>query len=281
MKRALLIVAVATLSVVVSMSARVAWAIPVLQIYIEGATYNDDTDSWELTTDGTDPLRVWVIGNVGAVGTIEDVRFAASFDEGADFSISLTPSTTFIDDDYYNGVEDDSTPQVPTLNLTPDTSEGLGFDTSGTGVVDNYSTPVLGNGDPLPSHGVFGEGRLWSEWSLGNFTETDSPIGDFNGVDPFPLSFPSTGQINVYEISITLNSGDSVTIHYDAYNHFFGEKDGKVHYRKAPFSHDGDGGANGVIPEPATLAIWSVLGMVGAGGYWRSRRKRSARSSAA
>ena len=51
-----------------------AQAVPTLQVYLEGATYDTATETW--VADIGDPLRLWVIGNVGSHGTISNVRLA-------------------------------------------------------------------------------------------------------------------------------------------------------------------------------------------------------------
>jgi hypothetical protein len=280
MKRTFLTVGILVLGLALSLWARSAWAVPILQLYLEGGTYNEETQSWELTPAGSssgEPFRLWVIGNVdgpGGMGTIKDVRLSVVYDEGVDIGITLMP-TTAGGEGSFNGIADPSTPDDPVQFSLIQTSLGE-VDTSETGgIVTNGSTPVLGDGSPLPAHGEFGDGRVWREWNLGDMGMTDSDIGDFIGGFPTEL-FADAGMINVYDVTVT--GGHGVTLHYDVYNHVEGGN--HVKYKFAPFSHDADGDVN-VIPEPATLAIWSVLGLVGAGGYWRSRRKRAARSSAA
>src|SRR5688500_15939669 len=57
-----------------------AQAVPVLQLYVEGATY-DGTETW--TETGPNPCRLWVIGNVagpGGKGVLNNVRLSAVYD---------------------------------------------------------------------------------------------------------------------------------------------------------------------------------------------------------
>jgi len=278
MKRALLIVGVIALGLAVSLGARSALAVPILQIYLEGGTYNQATESWELTPEGSSaggPFRVWVIGNVdgpGGKGIIEDVRLSIVYDEGVDVGITLTP-TTAGGVGSYNGVTDPLAPDAPVQLTLIQTSLGQ-FDTSTTnGVVTNGSQPVLGDGSSLPAHGEYGTGRVWEEWYLGDMGLTDSDIGDFIGGFPTDLD-ANSGMVNVYDVSVT--GGHGVTLHFDVYNHVGAENHGK--YKFAPFSHDADGDVN-VVPEPATLAIWSVLGLVGVGGYWRRSRRKNKKAA--
>src|SRR5690606_3609302 len=88
-------------------------AAPILQLYVEGATYDSESESWVYTARGSsggDPFRLWAIGNVsgpGGKGTIYDVRLAAAYDESYDhIEISLSPVTT----GGYGGFTDPSIP---------------------------------------------------------------------------------------------------------------------------------------------------------------------------
>ncbi len=228
-----------------------AHAVPILQLYLEGGTYNDVTESWELTQTGTsagEPFRLWAIGNVdgpGGSGAINEVRLSVVYDSQFDglINIALAGSTT----GGFGGFTDPSTPADPTWLQK----------------VTDGSQPVLYGGNPLPSHGVYGSGRVWEEYLLGDLTATDSPVGDF--IDDFPTAiYPDSGQINVYEVSVT--GGHDATIHFDLYNHVTSATRGKF----APFSHDADGDSN-IVPEPATAVIWSLLGLLGLVAIYRRR----------
>src|SRR5687768_17379101 len=78
--------AFATLAAVWVAAPSTALAVPVLQIYVEGATYDSTSETWVLDTTGTGDggtARVWVIGNVdgaGGQGTISDVTLVVSYD---------------------------------------------------------------------------------------------------------------------------------------------------------------------------------------------------------
>ncbi len=209
-------------------------AAPALQLYLEGGTYNTITESWELTPPGSSggaPFRLWAIGNTGAVGDISNVRLSVAYSEAdLGLSVSLSGSKT----NGFFGIDDPSQPNSP-VPFAP---------------VTDGSLPVLGNGKDLPAHGIYGPGTVWQEFPLGNFTLEDSPIGDFIG--SFPTDFPTMGQINVYEVSVTGGSGASV--HFDLYDTIVA----KNHAKFAPFSHDADGDAH-IVPEPASIAVWSLL----------------------
>jgi hypothetical protein len=231
-------IGVAVLAVALLAMGRPAYAIPALQVYIEGSTYDTATDTWVI---GSSDFTLWVLGDIGSYGTISDVKLAAAYSTGESGSISLTPTTA-------SGITDPSTPSVPTLSG------------SGTG-----TAPLTGDGDPLPSHGIYGAGTSWFEFLLGDFSLTDSPIGDYtNGGCPSDPSctYPSTGQINAYDVSIT----GFTWVHFDAYDHIEGANHTK--YVFAPFSHDGE--TTTTAPEPPTVVLLG-LGLLGL-GWWRKRR---------
>jgi len=56
-----------------------ALALPELQLYLEGGSYNTLTESWELS--GVDTARLWVIGDVGAKGPLYNVMLYAAYAE--------------------------------------------------------------------------------------------------------------------------------------------------------------------------------------------------------
>lgn len=186
----------------VLMSAGMAQAIPALQIYIDGATYDAATDTW--TYVGTDDFDVWVLGDVGAYGSIYDVKLVAavSTDELAGGSITLTPSATT---------------QTPTYEFL-----------SGDGAVPAFPGGNVDNA----THGIYGTGVSYFQWGLGDLTATNSSIGDYSGT--VPTEFTHTGQINVY----TVHVDGFTTVHFDAFDHYLTQN--KAKYVKAPFSHDAE-----------------------------------------
>jgi hypothetical protein len=180
-----------------------AHAVPVLQIYIEGATYDTDTETWVVSQPEFD---LWVIGDVDAHGTIFDVKLVASF-FGLSGSMTLTPTTTTL-------IADPSTPGATVLS------------TSGTG---GHTT--------LPDHGIFNDATMvgWQDYCIGDMSLLDSPIADFNGSESFPTTFPDNGQVNVYHVVV-----DGWTkVHFDAYGETINTANGKKSFWKSPFSHDG------------------------------------------
>ncbi|WP_404385234.1 choice-of-anchor N protein [Caenispirillum salinarum] len=232
-----------TLLTALLVAAAPARAEPALQLYIEGATYDTTTETWVFS--GTDPFTLWAIGYVDHTGPITNVRLSAVYDKSVitgPVSISLTPVLT----EGYGGFTD------PSYAANPDYLQTVG----------DGSTPVLGDGSYLPNHGEYGADKEWQEFGLGDFTLTDSPIGDFmttvpDGTDP---NKQDKAQINAYQIVVSgLEAGSFV--HFDLYDTIISGNKARAIF--APFSHDAEGDPNG-IPAPGPLALMLVgLGLIG------------------
>lgn len=215
----------ASLVVAVAGMSKVA-AIPALQLYIEGATYDPNKETWVILEP---KFTLWVIGNVQQFGTIYNVNLAAAVKSNETGEIKLTPTLATI-----SAVQDQNKPSdpIPTTNFP--SSDG--------------AVPKMGNGRDLPSHGIYGPGVKFYEWSLGNFDKTDDAlIGDFSY--GFPTEFPKWGQINAYIVEI---SGFS-WVHFDAYGTYYRNKKWRATF--APFSHDAL-----YTPEPTTLVLFLLGG---------------------
>lgn len=213
-------------------------AIPVLQLYIEGATYDPVNETWLVTRPS---FTLWVIGNVEGFGTIYDVRLAAAVRNNEEGTITLTPTTTTL-------LFDPSLPPQPQPTANFPSPEG--------------AIPLMPpNNRPLPKHDVYTSGVRFYEWKLGDMTLKDSPVGDF--VYGFPASFPKQGQINAYLVKV---SGFS-WVHFDTYGYIqSGGHQGRQRSVFAPFSHDALH-----TPEPGlVILLMGGLGLL----YHRRRRKK-------
>ena len=230
-----------------------SWAIPNLQIYIPGATYDNATETWIINSY---QYQLWVIG---AQLNVYDVKIALAFPTNEIGSIDvawLNPSNA----DYGTGT-------VNSLNLNE--SGAMSYtayqasyasvdpDPSTYGFGEN-STPQMGDGSDLPPHGVFPTD--FYEYFIGDFGLSETVQNYIPGDE---WGDTALGQIKKFDISV---DGYSV-VDIVAYDHVILGKN-KAQYKFSPFSHDG----NNTVPEPTTLLLLG-FGLIGLAGISRKFKK--------
>ena len=228
-----------------------AQALPILQIYIEGASYHALSETW-LTTNSN--FKLWVVGSFLSTETIQDVRLSAAYSATETGTINLAAATTS-----YGGATDTYAPGGPTLQYTGTGAALVDLD----GDTDIDATPVMSDGRNISNHGIFGVSTNWSQWQLGNMTRwNETPIGNFEGT--FPSLGPQRGEIFAYDVSVT---GFASGIHFDSFNHVESSKRSKGSIF-APYSHDA-----AAVPEPGSLILLGagLSAVVGLG--FRKRRR--------
>ena len=244
---------------------KTAFAEPILQMYVEGATYNTSTEKWEFTAHDT--FTLWVIANVdgnGGKGAVQNVDLAISYSAQAETSSSmLNLGVALASPHAYNGFNLNGSLQDANGNsvtrATPTLSKW----------VTDGSVPIMGNGQELANHGSFGPGIDWQQFSLGTFSGTTDPLGDFQYSLPDGSTSPPGAQINAYTITMSDSLIDPTSLSFDLYDHV--QANNRVKYVFAPFSHVGQGVVVNLAPEPAALAIWGQFVVAGAVVGWRRR----------
>lgn len=120
-----------------------------------------------------------------------------------------------------------------------------------------FGTPVMGDGSPLPAHGIYPTD--FATYFVGDFgliqTVYDRSPGETGS---------ALGEIKTFSVSV---SGYSWA-HFDAYNHVV-LNNSHIKYVFAPFSHDAE-----FVPEPTSLLLFSS-GLLGLFAFRRGKRKRS------
>jgi len=222
------------------------WGVPILQLYIDGATYDSDTETWITTETNFD---LWVLGDVEKKGTIYEVELG--------FSYGLNP-----------GVNTPITyPDNPSGHLTPTTTERI--DDLSTPDAPEFLEGGFGSHPDVRKH--YENTDIWETYLLRDFFLLDSPIGDFNG--SFPETFPDWGQVNAYNIQLS----DDIAIAYFDASGYYKDKKGKVHDVFAPYSHDAgysyDAGSGTHTPEPTTIVLMGCGLLVLLGIGIKHRRK--------
>lgn len=204
-----------------------AYALPVLQVYAEGATYDVDTQTWVIADN---EFTLWVIGNTGQKGDITGlngiggVNLVVSAQGGNLAGLVITPALA-------GGVTDPSMAIAPMATIS-----GSGHHTV------------------LADHGIFNQpGVIWQQFDLGAFTLTDSRIGDATqGGWPVDGEANFWGQINAYHVSML---GDFDRLHFDGFGYI---NDGH-RYVFAPFSHDAEATPPTIeVPTPAVLPLFGL-----------------------
>jgi len=238
------------LAVTLMLWAGPAWAVPALQVYIPGADWDPSTQTWVTTSPDFD---LWVIGcNTAHDGdpplTIHDVFLSAALmpkentNTGAG-TITITPVSA-----PYPAYS----PYAAEPAVTP---FGVGGQSGW-----QYGLPVMGDGSPVPGHGIYPTSYV--TFDMGDF----NPVYDPGAYDMQPGETGSgPGEYKKVHVSIT----GFEAVHFDAYNHFLYSD--KVDARFAPFSHDAE-----FVPEPGSILLLSV-GLAGALGV-RLRGRKSKRA---
>jgi PEP-CTERM motif len=245
-------------------------AIPNLQIYIPGATYDIATETWVINSYD---YKLWVIG---AHLDVNDVKFAAAVPTGENGSIQVTwlkpsspdygagSSTVILNDPDW--VTDDTNRLSYEAYRTSYATSDPNPATYGFGSWDTDTNtgdwPLMGDGTFLPPAGTFPTD--FYEYFIGDFG-TGEIVQNYIPGDEWGDT--ADGEIKIFDISVSGYSWVDIV----AYDHVI-KSNNKAKYVFTPFSHDGAS----AIPEPATLFLLGT-GLIGLGAFGRRKTKNGSK----
>ncbi|MDD5451852.1 MAG: choice-of-anchor N protein [Desulfovibrionales bacterium] len=220
-------------------------AVPNLQIYIPGATYDPVTETWIIYSYDYD---LWV---VGANLNIYDIKFAAAVPVNENGTIDVTWLKGQLIDDDGNVVKEPDF--FETLDGTADYSADPYIYFCPDGI------PIMGDGAELPPHGVFP--TSYYEYLIGDFGTGETVQNYIPGDEWGDLAEGETKKFHI--------SADGYTwVDIVAYDHYI-QANHKTHCIFSPFSHDGGSG----VPEPATMLLVGT-GLISLGCVARKKCKK-------
>ena len=231
-----------------------ALAIPKLQLYAEGATYDPVDESWEFSISPGESANVWAIGNVagpGGYSPITDAKLIVFVKElpGPDtYTLNYGTMGAGAGEYLVDGTFAFRDRIPSSAGAIPFISHDISID----------GLPTLGDGGTFPPHGMHMSGFThWLELTLGTFDTPDSEIMNFMGPVLDAASYKACTDTNVAStcpaqisvINVAAGSTGFTLMHFD----LIGMKGNDGIF--SPFSHDLTDPPR--LPEPGTLLLFA------------------------
>ena len=227
--------------------ARPAWAVPMLQLDIEDGTYDASEETIVIGTP-TFTVRAFLRGD----GDLTQAYY---------LSVALRPKT---------GPESADLGSFTISDLTVEVTGDMEYG------VPPFEEFIEHDGGDLGQHDIYETFFLEHEFYFSAADATDTRnTADNPGAAIEP--YAGSGGMSYYaefEIDATLLDA-GLDLHFDLYSTKLGQKkpNGDIDVDQfAPFSHDAEYRFEGnVVPEPASVAVWSMLVLGGVGVAMRRR----------
>jgi hypothetical protein len=242
--------------VLISFYSLQVFAIPTLQLDIEGGVYYDGPtgtyDTETIIDTGNDGIFT-VYALLTPKNPLDEYRITPGDDNDAYLSVALFPQREEVAADLGSFTVNGGDPIHVTSGM-------------------EYGTPNITTEDPdyyltwsLPTHGIFDTyyTEIGFDWdpalTSAAYNSQDNPGGPTSGTGAYYVAFDvdASGLSGLY------------SLHFDLYSADF-DGDGKVEY-VAPFSHDAQSTS---VPEPATMLLLGT-GLIGLAGTGRRKYRKS------